>query len=130
MTLADYVSRVREDLRDTTAATYYWTDDEVEGAVERAVEEFNIAWGDTIAIGDIASPYTEIIVLGATAYLAMSASVATIDKISTAGRFTTQGFLAWAQARMQTYLSRLTALARSRKTNTIASGTLKGEQDV
>jgi hypothetical protein len=129
MNLADYVVRVREDLRDTDASNYYWTDDEIEGAVERAVEEFNIAWGETIAISDIAEPYTEIIVLGATGYLAMSASIATVDKISTAGRFTTQGFLTWAQTRMERYESQLEALADSRKPRNVISKTLKGEDE-
>lgn len=129
MTLAEYVARVREDLRDTDQANYYWTDGEVEGAINRAWGEFNIAWGEAMAIDAIPTPYSEIIVLGATAYLAMSASIATVDRISTAGNLTTQGFHTWAQARMEQYSQRLKYLAERRQPRTIISGTLKGEDN-
>jgi len=37
-------ARVREDLQDTDAANYRWTDDEVDGAIERVVREFSLAY--------------------------------------------------------------------------------------
>ena len=44
MDLATMRARVREDLQDTDAANYRWTDDEVDGAIERVVREFSLAY--------------------------------------------------------------------------------------
>ena len=44
MTLTEMRARVREDLQDTDAANYRWTDDEVDGAIERVVREFSLAY--------------------------------------------------------------------------------------
>jgi len=43
-TLATIRARVREDLQDTDDASYRWSNDEVDGAVERVVLEFSQAY--------------------------------------------------------------------------------------
>ena len=44
MDLATMRARVREDLQDTDAANYRWTDDEIDGAIERVVREFSLVY--------------------------------------------------------------------------------------
>ena len=44
MNLADMRARVREDLQDTDDANYRWSNDEVDGAIERVVREFSRAY--------------------------------------------------------------------------------------
>lgn len=46
MNLTDMRTRVRQDLKDTDPANYRWTDDEVEGAIERVVREFSLSRPD------------------------------------------------------------------------------------
>jgi len=176
-------ARVREDLQDTDAANYRWTDDEVDGAIERVVREFSLAYPlqqqddiateDGTAILDISSltkllkvysvefpigqhpPYyqkftywmaalymedvgngddarvrwgmqhtldgdpaastipeehEELIVLGATGYLATSASVYTVDRATIAGRHATINFLRWGKERLARYEKKLKAI--------------------
>ena len=244
MNLTEMRARVREDLQDTDAANSRWTNDEVDGDIERVVREFSLAypiqeedeitttadskkvaisslsdllkivsveypmdleppyyqrfemWGDELymhdkgdgskkarvrwhkwhtllgdtawvantayALGDIVVPTTlngfwyecttagtshaadeptwpttagttvsdgaalvwtcrtsaipqqfeEIIVLGATGYLAASASVYTVDKATIAGRFATANFLKWGQHRLALYEKKLHSIAR------------------
>jgi len=183
MNLATMRTRVREDLQDTDAANYRWTDDEVDGAIERVVREFSLAcplqqqddiattedsneldissltkrlkvysveyplnrlppyyqhfevWETTLYMGDdagngddarvrwgkqhtldaaastIPEHFEEIIVLGATGYLATSASVYTVDKATNAGRFATANFLKWGQQRLDRYEKKLKAIS-------------------
>jgi len=241
MDLATMRARVREDLQDTDSQNYRWTDDEVDGAIERVVREFSLAYplqqqtdiattegsreidisslskllkvdsvefpidadprcyqhfgtwdttlyitdtgdgsdarlrwgkqhtllGDTAwvastayALGDIVIPTTnngfwyecttagtsgaseptwpttegqtvtdgtavwtcrkstipeqfeEIIVLGATGYLATSASVYTVDRATIAGKWATINFLKWGQDRLARYERKLKAISR------------------
>ena len=184
MTLTEMRARVREDLQDTDAANYRWTDDEVDGAIERVVREFSLAYPlqqqtditteDGTAILDISSltkrlkvysvefpigqhpPYLqkftqwmdelymedvgngddarvrwgkqhtldgdpasstipeefeEIIVLGATGYLATSASVYTVDRATIAGRHATINFGKWGQQRLDRYEKKLKTIS-------------------
>ncbi len=181
MDLATMRARVREDLQDEDEANYRWTNDQVDGAIERVVTEFSIAhpiqqqgdiatvessrdidisslsglirvesvefpigenpsyyqkfriWQDTIQMSDegdgsdarvrwykehtldavsstIPTQFEEIIVLGATGYLATSASVYTVDKATIAGKWATINFLKWGQARLDRYEKKLKAL--------------------
>ena len=41
MNLTEMRARVREDLKDTDAQNYIWTDDEVDGAIDRVVMEYS-----------------------------------------------------------------------------------------
>ena len=41
--LADIRTRVREDLQDTGDSNYRWTNDEIDGAIERAIREYSLA---------------------------------------------------------------------------------------
>jgi len=183
MNLTEMRARVREDLQDTDSENYRWTDDEVDGAIDRAVMEYSIhapiqqqddittTDGETsidisslsgvlkiesveFPIGDrpkcyqhiehwaghlymewegdgedarvrwlkkhtldassttIPSEHEEIIVLGATAYLAMSASAATVDRALVAGRHGTTSYRAWAKDRLARYDARLKQISR------------------
>ena len=175
-------ARVREDLQDEDAANYRFTDDEVDGAIERAVGEFSFrypvqqqddiattegsdeidisslqkllkvysvefpigykpahyqrfsVWQSTIHMGEsrnaddarirwgklhtldgesstIPEQFEEIIVLGATGYLATSASVYTVDRATIAGRHATVNFGKWGRERLARYESKLRAIA-------------------
>jgi len=182
MNLTDMRTRIRQDLQDTDAANYRWTDEEVDGAIERAVGEFSFryplqqqddiattdgsneidissllkllkvysvefpigvkppyyqhftVWQSIIHMGDegngedarirwgklhtldaesstIPEQFDEIIVLGATGYLATSASAYTVDRATIAGRYATTDFLKWGQDRLERYERRLRAIA-------------------
>lgn len=51
----------------------------------------------------IPEQHEEIIVIGATAYLAQSASASTVDKATISGRYATQNFKLWARERLRRY---------------------------
>ena len=57
--------------------------------------------------------HEEIIVLGATGYLAMSASAYTVDRASIAGRHSTINFKAWGKERLDRYDRKLKAISRT-----------------
>jgi len=186
MNLTEMRARVREDLQDTDSQNYRWTDDEVDGAIDRVVTEYSlhapIEQQDDIATTDgdteldissltgllniesvefpigrspkyfqrteywaghlymedegngedarvkwlkkhtldaesttIPAEHEEIIVLGATGYLAMSASAATVDRAFIAGRHGTVGYRAWGKERLDRYDKKLKAISRSSK---------------
>jgi len=58
----------------------------------------------------IPAQFEEIIVLGATGYLAASASVYTVDKATIAGKWATINFLKWGEQRLDRYEKKLKAL--------------------
>ena len=184
MNLTEMRARVREDLQDTDSQNYRWTDDEMDGAIERVVTEYSlhapIEQQDDIATTDgdteldissltsllkiesvefpigqtpkylqrteywaghlymedegdgedarvkwlkkhtldaqfttIPAEHEEIIVLGATGYLAMSASAYTVDRASIAGRHATINFKAWGKERLDRYDKKLKAIAHT-----------------
>jgi len=186
MNLTEMRARVREDLQDTDSQNYRWTDDEVDGVIERVVLEYSLnapieqqddiatTGGDTeldissltgllevesveFPIGykpkyfqrteywaghlymedegngndarvrwlkkhtltaestTIPAEHEEIIVLGATGYLAMSASAYTVDRASIAGRHATINYKAWGKERLDRYDRKLKAIARTSK---------------
>jgi hypothetical protein len=186
MNLTEMRARVREDLQDTDSQNYRWTDDEVDGAIDRVVTEYSLyapieqqddiatTEGDTeldistlsgllkvqsvefpigykpkyfqrteywagqlymedegngknarvrwlkkhtLAVGSTTIPveHDEIIVLGATGYLALSASAYTVDRASIAGRHATINFKAWGIERLKRYDQRLQQIARANK---------------
>jgi len=186
MNLTEMRARVREDLQDTDAQNYRWTDDEVDGAIDRVVLEYSLHapieqqddiattegdaeldissltgllgivsvefpigqspkymqrteyWAGHLYMEDegdgndarvrwlkkhtldagsttIPAEHEEIIVLGATGYLAMSASAATVDRAFIAGRYGTMSYRAWAKERLDRYDKKLKAVSRSSK---------------
>jgi hypothetical protein len=186
MNLTEMRARVREDLQDTDNQNYRWTDDEVDGAIDRVVTEYSlhapIEQQDDIATTDgdteldissltgllgivsvefpigqtpkymqrfeywagqlymqdegdgedarvrwlkkhtltaesttIPTEHEEIIVLGATGYLAMSASAYTVDRASIAGRYGTTSYRAWGKERLDRYDRKLKAVSRTSK---------------
>ena len=195
MNLIEMRARVRGDLQDTDNQNYRWTDDEVDGAIDRVVLEYSlnapVEQQDDIATTDgdteldisslsglleiesvefpigykpkyfqrteywaghlymedegdgedarvrwlkkhtldassttIPAEHEEIIVLGATGYLAMSASAYTVDRASIAGHHATINFKAWGKERLSRYDLKLKAVSR---TNRITPRELYGE---
>lgn len=186
MNLTEMRARVREDLQDTDSQNYRWTDDEVDGAIDRVVMEYSLHapieqqtdiattdgdteldistltgvvkiesvefpigktpkylqrfeyWAGHLYMEDegdgedarvkwlkkhtltaesttIPTEHEEIIVLGATGYLAMSASAYTVDRASIAGRHATMNYKAWGKERLDRYDKKLKAIARSNR---------------
>ena len=186
MNLTEMRARVREDIQDTDSQNYRWTDDEVDGAIDRVVMEYSphapieqqddiaTTYGDTeldisslsgllqiesvefpmgkspkymqrieywaghLYIEDegngddarvrwlrkhaltaesttIPAEHEEIIILGATGYLAMSASAYTVDRASIAGRHATINYKAWGKERLDRYDKKLKAISRTSK---------------
>jgi len=185
LTLTEMRTRVRQDLQDEDAANYRWSNDEVDGAIQRAVREFSLAypqmestdiattddsreldissltgliaiervefpidadpisyqrfqlWKTTLYMLDkgngddarvrwykehtlstsstIPAQFEEIIVLGATGYLAASASAYTVDRASIAGKWATINFLKWGQDRLELYQKKLKAISRNNR---------------
>ena len=184
MNLTEMRARVREDLQDTDSQNYRWTDAEVDGAIDRVVQEYSLAApieqqddiattdGDTeldisslsnlLKIGSVEFPigqtpkymqrfeywagrlymegegsgedarvrwlkkhtltvesttipaeHEEIIVLGATGYLAMSAAAYTVDRASIAGRHATINYKVWGRERLDRCDKKLKAIART-----------------
>ena len=185
MNLVGMVARVREDLKDTDALNYIWTDDEVDGAIDRVVMEYSIhapieqqtdiattdgdteidltslsgllrvesvefpigkaprylqrfeLWTGHVYMEDegdgsnarvrwlkkhtlgtettIPAEHEEIIVLGATGYLAMSASAYTVDRATIAGHYATINYKAWGKERLDRYDQKLKEVAHGRR---------------
>jgi hypothetical protein len=184
MNLTEMRARVREDLQDTDSQNYRWTDDEVDGAIERVVTEYSLHapieqqddiattdgdteldisslsglleiesvefpigqspkylqrteyWASKLYMEDegdgedarvrwlkkhtlttesttIPTEHEEIIVLGATGYLAMSAAAYTVDRASIAGRHATINYKAWGKERLDRYDRKLKAISRT-----------------
>jgi hypothetical protein len=63
----------------------------------------------------IPAEHEEIIILGATGYLAMSASAYTVDRASIAGRHATINFRAWGEERLDRYDKNLKQIARGNR---------------
>ena len=63
----------------------------------------------------IPEEHEEIIVLGATGYLAMSASAYTVDRANIAGRHATIDYKAWGNERLHRYDKKLKAISRFSK---------------
>jgi len=61
----------------------------------------------------IPAEHEEIIVLGATGYLAMSASAYTVDRASIAGRHAAINYKAWGKERLDRYDRKLKAISRT-----------------
>jgi hypothetical protein len=74
----------------------------------------------------IPAEHEEIIVLGATGYLAMSASAATVDRAFIAGRYGTISYRDWGRERLDRYDKKLKEAARS---NRVVARTLYPEDD-
>jgi hypothetical protein len=184
MNLTEMRARVREDLQDTDSQNYRWTDDEVDGAIDRVVVEYSLHapieqqtdiattdgdteldissltgllkiesiefpirktpkymqrfeyWAGHLYMEDkgdgtdarvrwlkkhtltadsttIPAQHAEIIVLGATGYLAMSAAAYTVDRATIAGHYGTINYKAWGKERLARYDKKLKAVSRS-----------------
>jgi hypothetical protein len=63
----------------------------------------------------IPTGHEEIIILGATGYLTMSASAYTVDRASIGGRYATINYRAWGTERLDRYDKKLKAISRTSK---------------
>jgi hypothetical protein len=61
----------------------------------------------------IPTEHEEIIVLGATGYLAMSASAYTVDRATIAGRYATINYKVWGKERLDRYDKKLKAISHT-----------------
>ena len=186
MNLTEMRARVREDLQDTDSENYRWTDDEVDGAIDRVALEYSLSaplqqqtdiatndanteldistltgllqvesvefpigkrpkyiqhieyWAGKLSMEDegdgtdarvrwlkkhtltaesttIPGEHEEIIVLGATGYLAMSASADTVDRAFIAGHYGTTSYRAWGTERLERYDQKLHQIAQANR---------------
>jgi hypothetical protein len=71
----------------------------------------------TLAVGSTTIPaeHEEIIVLGATGYLAMSAAAYTVDRATIAGHYGTISYKAWGKDRLDRYDKKLKEAAHGRR---------------
>jgi len=186
MNLTEMRARVREDLQDTDSENYRWTDDEVDGAIDRVVTEYSLHapieqqddiatteddteldistltdllgiesvefpigqtpkylqrteyWAGHLYMEDegngndarvrwtkkhtltaesstVPTEHEEIIVLGATGYLAMSAAAYTVDRATIAGHYGTISYKAWGKERLDRYDKKLKAVSRTNR---------------
>ena len=74
----------------------------------------------------IPTEHDEVIVLGATGYLAMSASANTVDRAFVAGRYGTQSYRLWGRERLRRYDFKLKEISH---TNRIVRRNLYAEDD-
>jgi len=63
----------------------------------------------------IPGEHQEIIILGATGYLAMSAAAYTVDRASIAGRYGTMNYREWGKERLERYDRKLKEVAHGRR---------------
>jgi len=191
MNLIQMTTRAREDLKDTDAAAYRWTDAEVQDAIQRVVREYSlnhpleqesdvattngsayidlstlskrlavysiefpianqppsyepftlymnkarlrerkgdgsnarVRWGKqhTLAADSttILEEHEEIIVLGATGYLAESISIYVTDKATISGKYAPPDFRKWGEQRLAAYKEQLRSISNQRKLRTI-----------
>jgi len=63
----------------------------------------------------IPTEHDEIIILGATGYLAMSASAYTVDRATIAGHYGTTSYKAWGQERLDRYDKQLKEIAQGNR---------------
>jgi len=77
-----------------------------------------LRWGKQHTVDALSSTipeqYDEVIVLGATGYLATSASVYTVDRATIAGRHATIAFGRWGKERLARYEQQLNSLRRKK----------------
>jgi len=79
------------------------------------VNDGSVVWTCIALASAIPEQHEEIIVLGATGYLAMSASAATVDRAFIAGHYGTTSYRAGGKERLDRYDKKLKAISRSSK---------------
>jgi hypothetical protein len=93
-------------------AGHLYMEDEGDGSKAR------VRWLKIHTLGEsttIPAEHEEIIVLGATGYLAMSVSAYTVDKATIAGSQATTNYKAWGMERLQRYDKKLKQVARANR---------------
>ena len=93
-------------------AGHLYMEDEGDGSKAR------VRWLKIHTLGEsstIPAEHEEIIVLGATGYLAMSASAYTVDRATIAGSQATINYKAWGMERLQRYDKKLKQVARGNR---------------
>jgi len=97
----------------TTPGTSHATDEPTWPTTEGGTVTDGATLGWTCRTSTIPTEHEEIIALGATGYLAMSASAYTVDRASIAGSHATINFKAWGKERLDRYDRKLKAISRS-----------------
>lgn len=94
-----------------SAKLYMQDEGDASNARIRWLKKHTLAAGSTT----IPAEHEEIIVLGATAYLAMSASVNTVDRAFIAGHYGTTSYKAWGTERLARYDQQLAQASYANK---------------
>jgi hypothetical protein len=94
-------------------AGHLYMEDEGDGSKARArwLKVHTLAAGSTT----IPAEHEEIIVLGATGYLAMSAAAYTVDRATIAGHYGTINYKAWGNERLDRYDQKLREVAQANR---------------
>ena len=114
------------DIVIPTTSNGYWYECTTAGTSHAATEPtWPTTGGGTVSDGatlvwtchapTIPSQFNEIIVLGATGYLAKSASVYTVNKLAISGRYSTINYSKWGQTRLHRYELQLKAISRDNR---------------
>jgi hypothetical protein len=93
-------------------AGHLYMEDEGDGSKAR------VRWLKIHTLGEsttIPAEHEEIIVLGATGYLAMSAAAYTVDRATIAGHYATVNYKAWGMERLQRYDKKLKQVAHGNR---------------
>ncbi len=72
----------------------------------------------TVGATTVPDEHQELLILGATGYLAMSISVYTVDRATISGERATVNYRDWGKERLQRYEARLKSIAWSRRVKT------------
>jgi len=94
-------------------AGHLYLEDEGDGSDARVrwLKKHTLTTGSTT----IPAEHEEIIVLGATGYLAMSAAAYTVDRATIAGHYGTINYKAWGKERLDRYDKKLKRVARANR---------------
>ena len=108
------------DIVVPTTSNGFWYECTTAGTSAAGEPTWPTTEGDTVAdntatwtcrISALPQQHEELIVLGATGYLATSSSVYTVDRATIAGRHATANFLKWGQQRLDRYEKKLKQFA-------------------